>query len=152
MTKEEEQLFRIWKDEQKAHVRDLEEDAELRGGLRDTFIDRALEPFGTWKAARLRNGIMPPQQQQHTADPLKKPQQAPPQAPPKAQTDHNQSSPNNQKLEDTKKKYGLVADDKGLRMGPWVADWDSRVADMKAAGYQWSRDTKRFVVKMGVKA
>jgi len=56
MTKEEEQLFEIWKDEQKAKVHGLEDDNELHGGLKDIFIDRAIEPFGTWKAALLRNG------------------------------------------------------------------------------------------------
>ena len=69
MMKEEDKVFRIWKEEQKAHVADLEEDVDLRGGLRDIFIDRAVEPFGTWKGALSRSGKL----QQLTEAPKQQP-------------------------------------------------------------------------------
>ena len=50
------EVFREWLDEQKAHAAIVEKDPGLESSLKSTIKDRCIEPFGTWKLGRWKNG------------------------------------------------------------------------------------------------
>lgn len=116
--------FQEWYGLMKERVAQILKDSTLTEEQKQVFIERSIEPLGTWKLSRTKNG-----------------------------TGMNESNHNNPKVKQMNtdslsrimEKYGLVKDGMDIKIGKYVESWKELTVELEKEGYSWNRDSKHFV-------
>jgi len=111
----------------KERVDEILNNNEIKNEQKQIFIERSVEPYGTWKLDRRRNG-----RQNNTV-------------PNKMQGTEKYEQSDNSSLSKVIEKYNLIKDDQGLKIGPFIKDWKECSRELEREGYRWNRDLKHFI-------
>ncbi len=119
--------FLEWFVTMKERVNEILNNNEIKNEQKQIFIERSVEPYGTWKLDRRRNGT-----QNNTV-------------PNKIQDKEKYGQSDNGSLSKVIEKYNLIKDDQGIRIGSFIKDWKECSRELEREGYRWNTDLKHFI-------
>ena len=116
--------FQEWYALMKERVAHIINDGSLSDEQKKVFMERSIEPLGTRRLSRLKNGNI-----------IKENQNVP----------ASKKQLNDSSLSMIIDKYKPVKDEQGIKIGPYIEDWIGCVRDLKMEGYYWNKDSKHFI-------